>query len=133
MQTPTTQGSACGCRLFRGRVSYHELQQIFGEERLRQSRFYLEIAGDFIPRGACAEEDDGDVDIPPSPTKLPQEHLTIFDRQHQINDHEIGKLDSALSQRGLNIAGGDHLVAFFLKHHLKQVPYRGIVVENQNR
>ena len=133
MRTPTTQRSACDGRLFRGRVSSHELQQIFGEKWLRQSRFYLEITGNLIPRGACAEEDDRDVYISPSPTKLAQEHLPVFDWQHQIDDHEIGKLDSALSQRGLNIACGDHLVAFLLKHHLKQVPHGRIVVENQNR
>lgn len=71
--------------------------------------------------------------MPPAAAKLEQEHLTIFDGQHEIDDHQVGQSNLALRQCRADVADGDDDMSLLLEQDLEHVPYGGIVIEHENR
>jgi len=71
--------------------------------------------------------------VPPTSAKLAQEHLTIFDWQHQVDHHQIRKLDRALRERRRDVTRRDDSVAILLEYDLKHVSNRWVVIENEDR
>lgn len=110
-----------------------ELAQIFGEEGLCQRRFDREAAGDLVSCAARAEHDDRHLFLPPSSAELSKKHLAVLYWQHQVDDHEIGKLHLALGERRLNVAGNDDLVALLLEQNPKHVTQGRVVIEDEDR
>ena len=90
----TTRGVAVRPSASRDRVAVprerrDELPQVLRKERLRERGLDVEASRDFIPCSAGAQEDDGNFGVPPAMAKLAQEHLTVFDREHQVDDHQV--------------------------------------------
>lgn len=109
-----------------------ELPEIFREEGLRQASLDPESPGDFAASRAGAQNDDRHAHIPPLAPKLAKKHFAVFHGKHQIDDHEVGKLDAALREGGSNVTCCDDGVSLLFEQDLQHVPDGRIVIENED-
>ena len=71
--------------------------------------------------------------MPPAASELAKKHLAVFDRKHEVHDHQVWDLHLALRERGLNVSRGNDRMPVLLEQYLKHVTKRWIVIENEDR
>ena len=95
--------SADGYRLSPARQVADDVAKILCDERLWERGCDVQPPRDVASSTAGAQEYYGNLDISEAAPKLAQEDLAVFDRQHQIDDHQLGKLYGTLCKGRLHI------------------------------
>ena len=125
--------SADGYRLSPACQVADDVAKILCDERLRERGFDVQPTRDVASSAASAQKYYGNLDVSEPAPKLVQEDLTVFDRQHQVDDHQLRKLHRTLCKGRLHICRRHDIVAIVSEHDLQHVTKGRVVIQNENR